>query len=88
MGASTKHMALAAGTLDAIISLGSEHEWDTCAPEVVILAAGGEFTDGDGRRFRYNQRDTMHYRGSLASNRSCHTKLVSLVQPFLASVSS
>jgi 3'(2'), 5'-bisphosphate nucleotidase len=85
MGASTKHMAIAAGELDAVIALGSEHEWDTCAPEVVIRAAGGDFTDGDGRPFRYNQRDTMHHRGSLASNRACHGELVALVQPFVAS---
>jgi 3'(2'), 5'-bisphosphate nucleotidase len=84
MGASTKHMAVAAGDIDAVIALGSEHEWDTCAPEVVVRAAGGAFTDGDGQRFRYNQRDTMHYRGSLATNRACHAELVELVRPYLA----
>jgi 3'(2'), 5'-bisphosphate nucleotidase len=85
MGASTKHMALASGELDAVIALGSEHEWDTCAPEVVIRAAGGDFTDADGQPFRYNRSDTMHYRGSIASNRACHSELVALVRSGLAS---
>lgn len=83
MGASTKHMALAAGDIDAVIALGSEHEWDTCAPEVIVRAAGGVFTDGDGQPFRYNQADTRHYRGSLASNEVCQGELLALVRPFL-----
>lgn len=30
-------------------------EWDTCAPEVVLRAAGGEVTDCRGARLRYNK---------------------------------
>lgn len=85
MGASTKHMAMAEGALDACINLSpGEQEWDTCAPEVVIREAGGAFTDGDGRPFRYNQPDLGHYRGSLASNGACHAALVALLAPHLA----
>jgi len=89
MGASTKHMAVAAGELDAVISLSTgEQEWDTCAPEVVVREAGGQLTDGDGRPFRYNQRDPMHYRGSLVSNGACHAALVQLVAPYVDSVAT
>jgi 3'(2'), 5'-bisphosphate nucleotidase len=84
MGASVKHMAVAAGELDAAINLSpGETEWDTCAPEVVIREAGGAFTDGDGAPFRYNQRDVNHYRGSLASNGVTHAAWVELLRSHL-----
>ncbi|MGE0550335.1 MAG: 3'(2'),5'-bisphosphate nucleotidase CysQ [Kofleriaceae bacterium] len=80
IGASVKHMAVAAGALDAVINLSSgEFEWDTCAPEVVVREAGGAYTDGAGRPFRYNQADPAHPHGSIASNRACHATLVELV---------
>lgn len=84
-GASVKHMALAEGALDACVNLSpGEQEWDTCAPEVVLREAGGRFTDGDGRPFRYNQRELGHHRGSVASNGACHDALLELVRPHLA----
>lgn len=84
VGASVKHMRLAGGDLDAVINLSShEMEWDTCAPEIVIREAGGSYTDGDGRPFRYNQSDIEHHRGSVASNGACHADLIALVAPYL-----
>lgn len=84
IGASAKHMTLAAGQLDAVINLSSgEFEWDTCAPEIVIREAGGAYTDGDGNPFRYNQRDLEHHRGSLASNGICHESLLQVIRPYL-----
>ncbi len=85
MGASVKYNALARGELDLVINLSpGEQEWDTCAPEVVIREAGGQFTDGDGRVFRYNQRDTAHRRGSLASNGAHHAALLEQLRPHFA----
>ncbi|HEY4242403.1 MAG TPA: 3'(2'),5'-bisphosphate nucleotidase CysQ [Kofleriaceae bacterium] len=84
MGASTKHCALAAGELDACVNLSpGEQEWDTCAPEVVVREAGGTVTDGDGRPFRYNQRDLAHHRGSLFSNGACHAALLAALRHFV-----
>lgn len=84
VGASVKHMRLAGGDLDAVINLSAhEMEWDTCAPEIVIREAGGSYTDGDGRPFRYNQSDIEHHRGSVASNGACHADLIALVAPYL-----
>jgi len=84
MGASVKHMATARGALDAAINLSpGECEWDTCAPEVILREAGGAMTDGAGQPFRYNQRDVVHRRGSIASNGAAHARLVALVAPYL-----
>ncbi|HET6281297.1 MAG TPA: 3'(2'),5'-bisphosphate nucleotidase CysQ [Polyangia bacterium] len=89
MGASVKHMALARGVLDGVINLSpGEQEWDTCAPEVIVREAGGAFTDGSGRPFRYNQNDLIHDGGSIASNGACHDALVALIAPALAPIRS
>jgi 3'(2'), 5'-bisphosphate nucleotidase len=84
VGASVKHMRVAAGELDAVINLSSgELEWDTCAPEVVIREAGGTYTDADGQPFRYNQPDPEHRRGSIASNGACHAAMIALVRGYV-----
>jgi len=82
LGASVKYMALAHGDLDLVVNLSpGEMEWDTCAPEVVVREAGGLWTDGDGRPFRYNLPDPAHHRGSIASNGGCHAALIELLAP-------
>ena len=84
MGASVKHMATAAGALEAVINLSpGECDWDTCAPEAILREAGGALTDGDGHPFRYNQRDVLHARGSIASNGARHAELVGMIAPYL-----
>ena len=84
MGASVKHMALARGDLDGVLNLSqSEQEWDTCAPEVVLTEAGCKVTDGDGKPFRYNQKDLFRRRGSVASNGQCHPFMLRIIAPCL-----
>jgi 3'(2'), 5'-bisphosphate nucleotidase len=84
MGASVKHMALARGDLDGVLNLSqSESEWDTCAPEVVLTEAGCKVTDGDGKAFRYNQKDLYRRRGSVASNGQCHPFMLRIIAPCL-----
>ncbi len=58
-------------------------EWDTCAPEAVLRAAGGTMTDMWGRPMRYNKADPYNYGGILASNGQVHRRLVSLAQEVL-----
>lgn len=82
MGASVKLMAVARGTLDAVVTFSaSEMEWDTCAPEVIVREAGGAFTDLEGRPFSYNQLDLAHRGGSVGSNGACHAALLALLRP-------
>ncbi len=84
MGASVKHMALARGDLDAVLNLSpAEQEWDTCAPEVILTEAGCTVSDGDGRPFRYNQKDLYRRRGSVASNGLCHGLMLRVMAPCL-----
>ena len=61
----------------------AEMEWDTCAPEVVLTEAGCTVTDGDGRPFRYNQKDLYRRRGSVASNGKCHSLMLRVMAPCL-----
>lgn len=84
MGASTKHMALARGELDAVLNLSpGEQEWDTCAPEVILSEAGCKVSDGDGRPLGYNQRDLHRRRGTVASNGRCHGLMLRVMAPCL-----
>lgn len=48
----------------------SEHSyaWDACAPEAILRAAGGEFTDLDGAPFEYGGEDLRNRHGILACN--------------------
>lgn len=47
-------------------------EWDACAPEAVIRAAGGAMTDMTGEPLRYNKEIPNTPRGMLASNALLH----------------
>lgn len=51
--------------------------WDSCAPEALVRAAGGEFTDLLGERYRYDGAELYNVRGLLACNRAAF----SFVQP-------
>ncbi|MFK7989878.1 MAG: 3'(2'),5'-bisphosphate nucleotidase CysQ, partial [Sandaracinaceae bacterium] len=48
----------------------SEHSWawDACAPEAILRAAGGRFTDLAGDAFEYGGEDLRNSRGILACN--------------------
>ncbi|HET7462479.1 MAG TPA: 3'(2'),5'-bisphosphate nucleotidase CysQ [Longimicrobium sp.] len=41
-------------------------EWDTCAPEAILRAAGGEVTDCRGEPLRYNKPDPRQPHGIVA----------------------
>lgn len=47
-------------------------EWDLCAPEAILKAAGGEMTDMLGRPLRYNKPDPRNPYGVIASNGYLH----------------
>ncbi len=59
-------------------SLGCK-EWDVCAPDAVLRAAGGRMTDCWGRPLRYNRPDVHQRWGLIASNGRAHSIIVGRV---------
>lgn len=55
--AGAKAMAVLRGDADIYLHAGGQHEWDSCAPVAVALAAGLHASRLDGTALRYNQRD-------------------------------
>ncbi|MEO7092003.1 MAG: 3'(2'),5'-bisphosphate nucleotidase CysQ [Polyangiales bacterium] len=58
---------------------GPKH-WDTCAPEAVVLAAGGAFTNIDGAAIDYASSDVVHDSGLVVSNGLLHPALLAAVR--------
>lgn len=72
--AGIKGVRVASGELDiyAHPAKGVMHLWDTCAPDAIVRAAGGVYTDGSGRSFDYLGRTTGE--GTLAANPILHAE--------------
>jgi len=79
-GAGNKVVKVMEGIADAYIfpSIGCK-KWDTCAPEAVLCAAGGQLTDIFGNKIKYHATvEKQNYGGTIATLRE-HAKIVSLV---------
>ena len=50
--------------------------WDTCAPEAILVAAGGTLTDVHGGPLRYDEADLGRTRGLVASNGRVHAEVI------------
>jgi 3'(2'), 5'-bisphosphate nucleotidase len=55
IGSAEKFCRLAEGTADLYPRFGPTMEWDTAAPEAVLLAAGGRMADWDGAALSYGK---------------------------------
>lgn len=55
MGSAAKLCRVAEGVADLYPRRGPSMEWDTAAPEAVLLAAGGRMADWDGAALRYGK---------------------------------
>jgi 3'(2'), 5'-bisphosphate nucleotidase len=55
--------------------------WDTCAPEAILVEAGGRITDLFGEPLRYDVPELKNDRGLLASNGPAHDALVAKLAP-------
>ena len=53
IGSAEKFCRLAEGVADLYPRFGRTMEWDTAAPEAVLLAAGGHVARWDGALLRY-----------------------------------
>ncbi|KAF0250329.1 MAG: 3'(2') 5'-bisphosphate nucleotidase [bacterium] len=50
--------------------------WDICAPEAILIGAGGIVTDFAGQPIDYQNKEQRAFNGILASNGKCHSDLV------------
>lgn len=54
-------------------------EWDLCAPQALLEAAGGRMTDCWGNPLRYNKRDVRAHNGLVVSNGAVHDEIIDVV---------
>ena len=58
--------------------------WDTCAPEAILVEAGGRLTDLWGEPLRYNTEDVQNRNGLVAAGGAAHPLVVVRLAPLLA----
>jgi 3'(2'), 5'-bisphosphate nucleotidase len=64
---------VADGSRDLYVYPGGRTKiWDTCAPEALLVAAGGSMTDATGAPLSYTEADLYNRRGIVASNGPLH----------------
>jgi 3'(2'), 5'-bisphosphate nucleotidase len=78
VGVKVAHLAFREADLYLHGGPGCKH-WDTCAPEAVLVAAGGRFTDLDGALLDYTSADLALHRGLVASNGALHEAVLAAV---------
>jgi 3'(2'), 5'-bisphosphate nucleotidase len=78
VGVKVAHLVFGEADLYLHAGPGAKH-WDTCAPEAVLVAAGGRFTDLDGALIDYASGDLALHRGIAASNGALHEAALAAV---------
>jgi 3'(2'), 5'-bisphosphate nucleotidase len=58
--------------------------WDTCAPEAILIAAGGRFTDLGGEPIAYARADVRTRHGILACNSAAFAAVLPVVRELAA----
>jgi 3'(2'), 5'-bisphosphate nucleotidase len=64
---------------------GGAKRWDTCAPEAILTAAGGRFTDLHGANLDYASADLAVRTGIVASNGWIHDEVLAAVRALVPS---
>jgi len=76
---------IALGERDLYVNPSSKtSSWDTCAPEALLVEAGGRVSDIQGELLRYDTEVIHHMRGLLASNGRVHQAVVDKLAPLFA----
>ena len=74
---------IALGEADLYVHGGrGAKRWDSCAPEAILLAAGGRFTDIEGELIDYAAADLMLDNGLVASNGALHDTVLAVTAIF------
>ncbi len=75
--AGLKGVAVARNVVDVYMAPGRAGcLWDSCAPEAIVRAAGGEFTDAWGANIDYRADQVENHRGVVAANPALHAAVV------------
>jgi 3'(2'), 5'-bisphosphate nucleotidase len=73
---------IALGERDLYVNPSSRSSaWDTCAPEALLVHAGGRITDLAGAPLRYDTAELRNLRGLVASNGRIHDEVVRRLGP-------
>jgi 3'(2'), 5'-bisphosphate nucleotidase len=79
-GVGLKVALVAEGSRDLYVYPGGRTKiWDSCAPEAIIVAAGGRLTDTYGDPLTYTTPDLLNRRGLIASNGLLHDLVVGTI---------
>jgi 3'(2'), 5'-bisphosphate nucleotidase len=62
---------------------GHSKLWDVCAPEAILVEAGGRLTDSTGAPIDYRGAELRNLRGLIASNGHLHDEVVERLAPVL-----
>ena len=60
------------------------NQWDTCAPEIILLEAEGQMTDTANISIAYNTANPQNLQGVIASNGFLHSSAVAAARKILA----
>ncbi|MFC1743860.1 3'(2'),5'-bisphosphate nucleotidase CysQ [Candidatus Riflebacteria bacterium] len=70
---------------DIYIDAGSKtKEWDLCAPQALLHAAGGMVTDLYGKKYSFNRKCRKNERGVIATSGAEHEKVIQLIKEVLS----
>lgn len=79
-----KLCVIAAGMRDLYVNPATKTKaWDTCAPEAILVPAGGRLSDLFGNPIDYT-KELAHRRGLVASNGRVHDEVVARLSPLFA----
>jgi 3'(2'), 5'-bisphosphate nucleotidase len=79
-----KLCVIAAGLRDLYVNPAAKTKaWDTCAPEAILVAAGGRLTDLFGQPLDYT-KELAHRRGLVASNGHAHAEVIAKLSSLFA----
>lgn len=79
-----KLCVIAAGLRDLYVNPATKTKaWDTCAPEAILMPAGGRLSDLFGNPIDYT-KELAHRRGLVASNGRVHDEVIGKLTPLFA----
>jgi 3'(2'), 5'-bisphosphate nucleotidase len=79
--AGLKAVRVAVGEADAYAQPGRAGKlWDACAPEAIVVAAGGRVSDAWGKPFDYRSNDLELAGGFLATSPALHPRMLDLLR--------